>query len=319
MDADHFEPLSVYDAWPRGELDFTPWLAENMDLLSQAVGIHLELVQKEAVLPAGGGRVDVLARIEGEERYVVIENQMDRSDHEHLAGLLNYASHSDSRVLIWIAGEFTQWHQRTMDWLNEGNGLQIYAVQMSVRGTAGVVKERNLRLISGPNQRSEWEGFQYPPVKRKYLDFFHPSVRALHAAGVADRAFAVPTNDQSFPSGFPGITYHIGFWRGPSACAYLYIATDSKDLNKKVFDSLLEYRPDIDNALNEPVSWERHDNLLKCEVVLSVSGSIDDSPEKHDQIREWMLDSVINLKRAIQPRLEKVMAEIGPDSPCECV
>ena len=46
MDADHFEPLSVYDAWPRGELDFTPWLAENMDLLSQAVGIHLDSCRK---------------------------------------------------------------------------------------------------------------------------------------------------------------------------------------------------------------------------------------------------------------------------------
>ena len=124
--------VSAREIWPHEARDFTPWLAENLDWLSKVVGIDLELIQEEAPLPGWGGAVDILANVAASDDYVVIENQMEVSDNDHLAGLLNYASHSDSKILVCVAGGFTEWHRRTMDLLNDGKNIKIYGVEICV-------------------------------------------------------------------------------------------------------------------------------------------------------------------------------------------
>ena len=145
--------------------------------------MELELVQEETPLP-GDLRVDVLAKVATTGEYVVIENQMEESDNDHFAGLLHYASHSDSRILILIAGKITHWYRRTMDWLNASGGSEIYGVEMSARCNGAEV-ERRLDLVARPNQLMEWAGFTYPADKQKYLDFFRPLISELWKRGIA--------------------------------------------------------------------------------------------------------------------------------------
>ena len=306
--------VPVRKVWPTEDRHFTPWLAENIDRLSEAVGINLELVQEETPLP-GGGRVDILAKIAGTGEYVVIENQMERSDNDHLAGLLNYASQSGSKVLIWVAGEFTDWHRRTLDWLNELNGMQIYGVKMSA-WRKGETIERGLELVAGPNHRLAWPGFTYPAIKLTYLDFFRPVVAALWEKGIADKNLTKAGNNQVFPSGFSGIGYNVGFWHSfggsPSLDVYLWIATRDQDRNKEIFDALNQYREEIECEL-PGVSWDRRDHQGMCSIYFIKRGSIKDSDEKLAELREWVLAMLPKLKAAFQPRLEKVMRELTPD------
>lgn len=312
------EQIDVRSVWPL-EADFTTWLAENMDLLSKVVDLELQLVQEETWLtgwPEWTGRVDILARIAESGDYVVIENQMEPSDNEHLAGVLNYASHSDSRVLILVASEITAWHRRTMDWLNEGNGIRIYGVEMSAWCNGDAI-ERRLDLVAGPNLRIGWPGFQYPPDRQKYLDFFRPLVAELRKQGIADRGVPRASNDQSFPSGLHDITYHVGFWSGPAASVYLWIATWDADFNKRVFDALERCREKINGDLEELVAdpggmilWERRDNMRMSAVIVTRTGSINYPQEQLDEIREWMLKTLPKFKDVIGPRLKAVMAKL---------
>ena len=304
------ERAPVRKVWPL-EANFTAWLAENMGLLSEAVGMKLELVQEETSLP-GNLRVDILAKDVDSGESVVIENQMEDSDNDHLAGLLHYASHSDSRILILVAGEITHWYRRTMDWLNDGKGLQIYGVEMSAWRN-GYAIERRLDLVTGPSQQTEWLGYEYPAEKRKYLDFFRPLVAKLWEKGIADRNVAQPINDQVFPGSHPGIEYHAGFWGGPSASVYLWIATGDRDYNKWVFDRLHEQKAEVESKLGEQPLWERMHHQRMSAVIVSRHGSIDDPPETLHEIRDWMLISLLKLKAAIQPRLERVMGELQSD------
>lgn len=310
--------IDVRKVWPL-ETDFTTWLAENMDLLSKVVDLQLQLVQEETWLtgwPEWTGRVDILARIAESGDYVVIENQMEPSDNEHLAGVLNYASHSDSRILILVTSEITAWHRRTMDWLNEGNGIRIYGVEMSAWCNGDAI-ERHLKLVAGPNLRTEWPGFQFPPYRQKYLDFFRPLVAELHKQGIADRGVPRASNDQSFPSGFQDVTYHAGFWSGPAASVYLWIATWDADFNKRVFDALGKCREKIDGELSglvvEPggrILWDRRDNMRMSAVIVTRTGSIDDPQEQLDEFGEWMLKTLPKFKDVIGPHLEAVVAEL---------
>ena len=275
------EPVPVREVWP-SEADFTTWLAENMDLLSREIGLKLNLIQEEAWLAPSSdwqGRVDILAREDGSGDYVVIENQMEESDNDHFAGLLNYASHSGSRILILVASRIGDCHRRTMDWLNEGNGVRIYGVEMSAWHNGNSIEPR-LDLVAGPDKRSEWLEFEYPADKQRYLDFFRPLVAELVKQDIADRNIARPVNDQAFPSGFTDIDYHVGFWGGSNSVLsiYLWIATwEPPGHNKAVFDAIHNrHKADIESQLAE-VWWDRMDNQRMSAIGISIPGSIEDS------------------------------------------
>ena len=303
-------PLEVRKVWPL-EADFTTWLAGNLDILSAEIGVDLELIQEETTLP-GNMRVDILARVAGSGEYVVIENQMEDSDNDHFAGLLHYASHSDSRLLILVAGEITHWYRRTMDWLNDLGEVAIYGVEMSARSKGDQV-ERILNIVAGPNHRSEWLGYTYPAAKRTYLDFFRPVVAKLSEEGIADTSVAKASNNQTFPSGFPGIGYNVGFWhsfgRSPSLDVYLWIGTPDRSRNKEIFDAMYRFREEIECEL-PGVGWDRKDNQSACSVYFIKRGSIWESEETFAALQTWALDKLPKLKCALQPRLEKVMSEL---------
>ena len=317
------EPVPVREVWS-SEADFTTWLAENMDLLSREIGLKLHLIQEEAWLAPSSdwqGRVDILTREDGSGDYVVIENQMEESDNDHFAGLLNYASHSDSRILILVASRIRDYHRRTMAWLNEGNGVRIYGVEMSAWRNRNTI-ERRLELVAGPDKRSEWPEFRYPDDRLEYLDFFRPLVAELCQQGIAERKVAKPVNDQAFPSGFAGIDYHVGFWGGQNNASldvYLWIAawdTDwdrSRIRNKRIFDALYQHRKEIEKELPE-VGWGRRDSQWMSAIYLQNPGSIGDSNEKLVELRDWASDVLPKLKSTIQPRLEKIMNELQSDS-----
>jgi len=117
-----FERVSVRDVWKGEAQDFTPWLCQpdNLSILSEAIGLELEIQEKE--FPVGEFRLDILARIKGTGEAVVIENQFWKTDHNHLGQLLTYAAGvgegGGAKAIIWLAEHFAEPHRSTLDWLN---------------------------------------------------------------------------------------------------------------------------------------------------------------------------------------------------------
>jgi hypothetical protein len=112
------EKVDLRDIWTTEATDFTPWLArqENLAVLGETLGIELELEAQERAV--GPFRADILCKDIGTDRWVLIENQLERTDHVHLGQLLTYASGLEAVTIIWIAARFTEEHRSTLDWLN---------------------------------------------------------------------------------------------------------------------------------------------------------------------------------------------------------
>ena len=111
------EKADLRNAWPHEAADFTPWLVDHVSELGAVSGLELELQSSEA--PVGTLSLDLLARDTGTNRAVIIENQLEPTDHDHLAKLLTYAGGYDANVIVWVAKDFRDEHRQALDWLNQ--------------------------------------------------------------------------------------------------------------------------------------------------------------------------------------------------------
>src|SRR4051794_9072868 len=112
-------------AWASEPADFTPWLAqqENLQLLGEVIGIDLELESQEK--PVGPFSADILCKDTATGDWVLIENQLERTDHTHLGQLITYAAGLNAVTIVWIASRFTDEHRAAIDWLNERTDQKI--------------------------------------------------------------------------------------------------------------------------------------------------------------------------------------------------
>ena len=118
MSLGRLEKIDLRTYWKKEATDFTPWLAkeENIQLLSETIGIELEVKSQEQSV--GPFSADILCKDTMNDHYVLIENQLEKTDHTHLGQLMTYAAGLDAVTIIWIAQKFTEEHRAALDWLN---------------------------------------------------------------------------------------------------------------------------------------------------------------------------------------------------------
>lgn len=141
------------EAWPNEPRDFTPWLADNLDRLSEAIGVAMEPETTEARV--GQFAADILAT-GPEGQSVLIENQLGGSDHSHLGQIMTYLAGLDARIVVWIARNFTEQHLSAIQWLNRHteNDFAFFAVKLRVVRIAASPLAPIFEVIAKPNN---WE------------------------------------------------------------------------------------------------------------------------------------------------------------------
>jgi hypothetical protein len=114
--------VDLREIWNNEEHDFSSWLAqeENLVQLSDEIGIPIRLLEKEAGV--GKYSLDILAEEEGTGRKIVIENQLEKTNHDHLGKIITYAAGRDASIVIWVFKDITEEHRSAIDWLNENTG-----------------------------------------------------------------------------------------------------------------------------------------------------------------------------------------------------
>jgi NADH:ubiquinone oxidoreductase subunit C len=145
--------IDLRKAWKHEANDFTNWLAEeeNLSLLSDEIGIDLKLIQTEANV--GKFNVDILAEEDNTGRKIIIENQLEMTNHDHLGKIITYASGYDAEIIIWIVRDVRDEHKQAIDWLNEHTDEDIYffAIKMELWQIDNSPYAPKFQIISKPN------------------------------------------------------------------------------------------------------------------------------------------------------------------------
>lgn len=308
------ERVELRDIWMSESSDFTPWLAraENLEILGETLGIDLELEAQER--PVGPFRADILCKDIGTDHWVLIENQLERTDHSHLGQLLTYASGLEAVTIIWIAARFTEEHRSTLDWLNRitDQSFRFFGLEVELWriGTSPAAPKFN--IVSKPNDWSqsvasaarsidESELSETRVMQRRYWESLGTVLNAL-AGPVGGNRKPQPQSWMAYPIGRTG--FHLGAVMvrpKRQVRAELYL---SGDLAKAHFALLRQQREEIERELGFSLEWEELPEGRDCRIS-SYLNDVDPEGE-HDWPRqhEWLARRLNAMHRVFAPRVQ---------------
>ena len=306
------EKGNLREAWPREADDFTPWLADHISELGNALGLELELQSQEA--PIGAFSLDLLARVSGTNRTVIIENQLGPTDHDHLGKLLTYAGGCDAHVIIWVAKDLRDEHRQALDWLNQrtDEDTEFYGVVVEVWKIDDSRPAPHFNMVATPN---EWHREAADTVRLgnisdknlRYKSFFQNLIDKLRERGFTNARKAQLQNWHAFPSGYgPRAQYAAVFNQGRRVSVEVYIGSTDTDRNKTLFDHLMEQLESIESELGESLDWERLNNRSASRIAIRRRGGIDDDDETLEEVKSWMIDKLLDFKRVFGPHLDEL-------------
>ena len=303
---------NIREVWPTEAADFTPWLADSIELLGDTLGMDLELEQTEASV--GGYSLDILARDLNVNRKVVIENQLERTDHDHLGKLLTYAAGFDTYAVVWLTKEFRDEHRQALDWLNQrtGEDTLFFGVVIELFKIGDSLPAPHFDLVAAPNEWQKESGARatkpddddVSPKGERYRAFFQELINDLREKhGFTKAKKGQPQNWSSFGSGSTGFSYGVDFSKGDRIRVYLYIDTGDSERNLEIFDKLQKDKASIEGSLDCELVWERMDDSRACRIAIYRDGSIMDDADTLNEIHNWVVCKLLDFKKVFTPHI----------------
>lgn len=305
--------------WVSEAADFTPWLAqaENIALLASALGLELELEAQEKTV--GPFRADILCRDIGTEQWVLIENQLERTDHTHLGQLLTYASGLEAVTIIWIAARFTEEHRSTLDWLNKitNDSFRFFGVEVELWRIGDSPAAPKFNIVSKPNDWShsvaqaaraieDTELSEIRTMQKSYWTALNAALNEI-AGPIVGSKKPQPQGSMSFPIGRNG--FHLnGVMIRPKnqVRAELYILGD----RAKVFFALLkEQKESIEQELGHSLEWEELPSRRDCRISIYLNDVDPEDEADWARQHEWLGKRLNDLHRVFVRRVEMLDAD----------
>jgi hypothetical protein len=308
MHVSRLERVSLRDLWLNESHDFTTWLAENLDFLGETLGIDLSLVEQEA--SAGTFSADILAE-DSNGNPVIIENQLERTDHDHLGKLITYLSNLDAKVAVWITSEPRPEHEKAVHWLNEALPVDtaFYLARIEAYRIGDSPPAPLLTVIAGPSPEAKQIGDQKKELAQRHLlrmEFWSQLLeQAKERTSLHARISPGKDNWISAGAGRSGLGFNYVI-RMSDAQVELYIDKGEAEANKDIFDQLITNKEQIEAVFGEPLDWQRLDDRRASRIChhLTMGGLAD--RDLWPEIQEAMIDAMVRLEKALKPHIKRL-------------
>lgn len=308
--------VPLKDVWPGEATHFTPWLAKNLGVLGDRIGMELELQQTEA--DCGDFSADIVASDVGTNRRVIIENQFGASDHRHLGQILTYSSVLSANVVVWIAETIRQEHRSTIDFLNQNlrDGLKLFALEAKVIRIDDSKPAFRIDIVCAPVDAPTPNDTRDSDTQDRYRAYFQALIDELRAQhSFTNAKVGQPQNWYSFSSENSKVfKYGTSFTNTDKVRAEVYLDTGDKAKNEAIFDWMHARSIEIEAAFGETLSWEKLDTRRACRIAVYRDGDIDATTEALAEIRAWSIAKLLRMKQIFPSYFSKAVAEAKVDT-----
>lgn len=292
--------------WPHEALDFTPWLSQddNIALLADAVGLDIAVDETESSV--GDFNVDIFASETGTDRKIIIENQLEDTNHDHLGKLITYASGKSADVIIWVVKHAREEHKAAIEWLNnhtdEKIGFFLCEIKLYRIGTSEPAVK--FEVIEKPN---DWT----KEVKKNESANATQQQRYDYWVAFQDHVFQNAQFAKEFKRRKPSMDHWMNYSIGSSDCyisvtqlvnrneinVCLYIPN-----NMELYESLLANRESINKSADIPLSWCELPERKASKIIIERPAELSDQSKWKEQF-DWLADVMVKIKKAFKKYL----------------
>lgn len=295
------EITDLRSIWPHEALNFTPWVAENVDLLADAVGLDITVDETESSV--GDFNVDIYASETGTDRKIIIENQLEDTDHDHLGKLITYASGKGADVVIWVVKHAREEHKAAVEWLNNHTddkiGFFLCEIKLFQIGDSQIAPA--FTVVERPN---DWT----KEIRKTASANSTQQQRLEYWQAFNDYAFSDANFSRIFNKRKPTTDHWMDFSIGSSAChiavsqiqkrkavdVELYINDD-----KELFKSLFAYKDEIEKNMEMELEWKELPERKASRILIEKTVDLDDRATWPEQF-DYIMDTCIKMKRAFK-------------------
>lgn len=287
--------------WPHEALNFTPWVAENVDLLADAVGLDITVDETESSV--GDFNVDIYASETGTDRKIIIENQLEDTDHDHLGKLITYASGKGADVVIWVVKHAREEHKAAVEWLNNHTddkiGFFLCEIKLFQIGDSQIAPA--FTVVERPN---DWT----KEIRKTASANSTQQQRLEYWQAFNDYAFTDANFSRIFNKRKPTTDHWMDFSIGSSAChiavsqiqkrkavdVEMYINDD-----KELFKSLFAHKDEIEKNMEMELEWKELPERKASRILIEKTVDLDDRATWPEQF-DYIMDTCIKMKRAFK-------------------
>jgi hypothetical protein len=294
----------IRKVWENEARDFTPWLFNNSGELAKALGFNLELHKTEHQV--GRFSLDLIGQIPETKERVIIENQLEPSDHGHFGQLLTYAGGTEANYVIWIAKEFKEEYLSAIQWLNNGttDDINFFAVEVSAVKIGDSLPAPMFKVVAQPNGWQK-EGRAAATVAlsggrgQKQLEFWELVIEAINdkhpdwtnsRKGRAASWFAMPT-------GISNIGYDLSLTNKERKVELVFWSED-REVNAARFEALLKQRESIEESFGHKLQWHFPEDNKQAIVRYSTAANFEDEAKWASNVH-WFIEQMEKLRASL--------------------
>jgi hypothetical protein len=295
--------------WPHEAHDFTPWLAENLALLAKALELD-ELSLESTEQPIGPYFVDILAK-DIDDNNVIIENQLKKTNHDHLGKALTYAAGLRAKTIIWVAQKFTKEHLQTFFWLNENTreDISFFAVEIELLQIDDSRPAPQFNVVASPTIKRE-DG-KLSDSRQKQLRFWTDVSSKLIDEKIVDATREpMPSNSFKVTLNRRGFVLFNSANTVQKTIDVRLLIRNGKGQGVRPFNELKKNKEAIEKELGEELNWDvsSQDNI-RLFVVLRRQFDFNDTDREHwNEGISWMIKWIDKFKTVFVPLLDRLPA-----------
>lgn len=299
---DKITRLPVRQIWKDEARDFSTWLEENIEVLSDVMDFNIIDVAREQTM--GNFYVDLLAQ-DSDGNRIVIENQLNKSDHDHLGKVITYLASFDATKAIWIVTDARTEHIQAINWLNEVKDVNFYLVKLEAIKIGDSKPAALFTLIVGPSEEMKKAGStkkNLSELNEKRYAFWTEFLELSNQKGHQLFRGNSPTgyNWIGAGSGLAGVRY--SYWLNKETMQlviYIDRGKDQEELNLSIFNKILEKRVEIEQSFGDQLNWRELEQYRACTIVYEMDRGGWGTPREEWQfIHELAVEKMILLEKA---------------------
>lgn len=294
------EEVDIRELWKHEQYDFSEWLSkkENIENLNDILGLTLVDISKETYV--GSYRCDLFAKDETTGIKVIIENQLEMSNHDHLGKIITYASGLDAKVVVWIVKEAREEHRSAIEWLNNNtnSNINFFLIEIHAYKIGNSDNAPMFQVIEQPNDfiknnKSINSNDTMNKSQSQRLEFWNQFNNVLVERG---KPFNVrkATTDHWYNVAIGTSDAHIDITlvnKDSVIGVELYI-TD----NKELFDKLYQRKDEIENDLGLKLDWRRLNNSKASRIVTFIKGLNFDDHSNYNELINKTIDLAVLMR-----------------------